>query len=271
MSTEPAPGKQLRPRRMAIAALLSLLGTGVGHLYAGRALRGLLLAALTLAFVPAWLVIAQLPASNAAFWSLLGATLFTLAVYLFGIVDAMWCAFRAPKVYFARACNRVSLYVLLAVMALGLAVGGVFLLRARAFAVYRIPTVSMSPAFDRGDRIVVNMSPLRYADLAYEDVVIFYAPHDPDRTYVKRVVGLAGDTIEIRDDQLFRNGERLAPMPNMRRPQRVEVPPGHVFVLGDNREQSRDSREYGPISAGAIHGIAQYVLPGGPTAAGVLR
>ena len=106
------------------------------------------------------------------------------------------------------------------------------------------------------------------------DVVLFESPEDPDRAFIKRCVAVAGQRIEIRDKVVYVDGERLAdsrfskyldarilPVTRGARdnlPVRT-VPAGHVFVLGDNRDNSRDSRHWGFLSVGALLGRPLFI------------
>ena len=91
------------------------------------------------------------------------------------------------------------------------------------------------------------------------DVIVFWAPNDPGTPYVKRIVGIGGDTVQFADGALVRNGvEQHEPylMPGATRgdDHRSSVPQGHVFVAGDNRSNSLDSRHFGPVPNHAIVG-----------------
>jgi signal peptidase I len=123
----------------------------------------------------------------------------------------------------------------------------------RPFAVeaLRIPSESMVPTLEVGDRVLVNKFIYRFEDIGRGDLTLFEG-HDGEAT-IKRVVGLPGDRIAVRDGVLFVNGEsrkesyvdyRLADS-TFFGPEKV--PEGHVFVMGDNRTNSRDSRDLGPV------------------------
>jgi signal peptidase I len=97
------------------------------------------------------------------------------------------------------------------------------------------------------------------------DIIVFNPPVASDKPYIKRVIGIPGDTIEIKDDgYVYVNGERLdepyiqGPITecNVRKCQPVTVPPGKVYVMGDNRQNSSDSRIFGVVDDGAIIGKA---------------
>ena len=96
----------------------------------------------------------------------------------------------------------------------------------------------------------------------YGEVVIFRFPNDPSRDFVKRVVGLPGDIVELREGRLYVNGEHR-PEPYVANPDResmapVVVPERSYFVLGDNRRLSNDSRDWGPVPEDNLVGKAWF-------------
>jgi signal peptidase I len=143
-------------------------------------------------------------------------------------------------------------------------------LTAQAFLVqaFWIPSPSMTPTLEVGDRVLVNKLSYRTHDVHRGDVVVFERPpaasHGGEgeiKDLIKRVVAVGGDTLEGRDGQVFVNGERIeepylvdgTPTDNL---PHQEIPEGFVFVMGDNRTNSEDSRVFGPIDEGAIVGRA---------------
>lgn len=168
----------------------------------------------------------------------------------------------------------------------------VFALWARTFLVqaFSIPTPSMEPTLRVGDHVLVNKFVFRAADGAplarllparevrRGDVVVFRSPDDPRRDFVKRCLGLPGDRVEIRDKQLLLDGRPLdeggwkvhrdattygdGDAAGARRRDQYgprHVPAGHLFCLGDNRDESNDSRFWGPVPRGAVKGRALLV------------
>jgi signal peptidase I len=115
--------------------------------------------------------------------------------------------------------------------------------------------VSMLPGIRHGDRLSV----LRFdrgpeLELSRGDLVLFLYPGDPEKTYVKRLVGLPGETVELRDGVVFVNGRELAepyvdPQFNTARDSSppLHVRERHYYVLGDNRDNSADSRSWGLV------------------------
>ncbi|MFZ4720660.1 MAG: signal peptidase I [Ilumatobacteraceae bacterium] len=118
---------------------------------------------------------------------------------------------------------------------------------------------SMSPTFHDGDALVVDHVTYRFRDPRIGEIVVATTP-DTGAQVVKRVVALAGDTIGIEDGVLVRNGARVdEPFADQSQmgghfwgP--ITVPDGHVFLLGDNRLTSVDSRRYGPVSLDDVEG-----------------
>ena len=119
---------------------------------------------------------------------------------------------------------------------------------------------SMRPGIQDGDRILVDHVSYMFASVARGDIVVLRYPLDPSVDYVKRVVGLPGDRVEIFRGQVWINGVRLeedyVDAENMDPWAIVDtvVEPGHYFVLGDNRLRSSDSRDFGQVSEVYLRG-----------------
>lgn len=119
---------------------------------------------------------------------------------------------------------------------------------------------SMEPGLQHGERILVNKLVYRFRPPGRGDIVVFRYPLDPSRDFIKRVIGRPGDILEVRDGQVFINNHSLEE-PYVRSlgstnlgPQ--VVPEGTLFVLGDNRTNSEDSRYFGPIPEKSLKGKA---------------
>jgi signal peptidase I len=158
----------------------------------------------------------------------------------------------------------------------------------RTFAVqaFKIPTGSMEPNLLIGDHLLVNklvyspsMAP--WEDALFDkkpirrgDVVVFKYPEEPWRDFIKRVIGLPGETVEVRERQVLVNGQPIddphahwtARRDDDPEPGSIHdgwgpqvVPPGHILVLGDNRDNSRDSRFWGFLPIDQVKGRALLV------------
>ena len=128
---------------------------------------------------------------------------------------------------------------------------------------YRIPTESMVPTLEVGDRVLANKFIYRFTEPKRRDIVVFDSvDEDDDQTLIKRVVGVAGDEIQVQGGVLYVNGEAQdEPYLNDADLSRgfygpTVVPEGHIFVMGDNRGNSADSRVFGPLPLENLRGEA---------------
>jgi signal peptidase I len=125
-----------------------------------------------------------------------------------------------------------------------------------------IPSASMVPTLKYGDRVLVNKFIYRFTEPERGDVIVFKSVEGDDEDLIKRVVGVPGDEIAVRDGKLFVNGEpQKEPYVNKKYPDRsfyapTTVPKDHVFAMGDNRANSQDSRIFGPVPEENIEGEA---------------
>jgi signal peptidase I len=194
---------------------------------------------------------------------------------------------------------------------IGVAVAIALLLRAFVVEAFQIPSGSMIPTLEVGDHIFVskfsyglsipftNTKIMQYADPKRGDIIVFKYPLEPSTDYIKRVVGLPGDVVEMRQEELYVNGVRVPrersaepchssesgrgspddrdcelwvesldgrkhqtmqePSRGSRDFERKIVPAGHVFVMGDNRDNSSDSRVWGTVDRDLIKGKALIV------------
>jgi len=119
---------------------------------------------------------------------------------------------------------------------------------------------SMQPGLEESDRLLVNRLGRWFGLPARGTIVVCYFSLDPDKKYIKRLVGLPGDTVEIRHGNVYVNDKRIdEPYKKMERPESrlpVKLGEDEVFVLGDNRDCSGDSRQHGPVAADMVTGRA---------------
>lgn len=144
-----------------------------------------------------------------------------------------------------------------------LAVAAVFGIRSTIAEAYAIPSSSMAPTLTPGDRMIVEKSPIDLNGLHRGDVVVFHRPDtlgpDVPGTLVKRLIALGGDTVEARDGTVLVNGTALAENYTAGSTANfgpVVVPERYVWVMGDNRPASLDSRRFGAIPASSVMGTA---------------
>ena len=129
----------------------------------------------------------------------------------------------------------------------------------------RVEGTSMLPNLEDQDRLFINKFAFRVGEIHRGDVVVFRYPRDVTKNYIKRVVALPGDHIRIDRGVVFVNGTRLPEsyVPTRFTDERsqpdMKVPENHFFVLGDHRNISSDSREFGPVERSLIYGKAAFV------------
>lgn len=168
-----------------------------------------------------------------------------------------------------------------------LVIAGILALFVRTFdfQAFKIPSGSMEPNLLIGDHLLVNkmvfgptgsslermVMPVR--SVVRGDVLVFKYPEEPTRDFIKRVVGLPGETLELKGTQVYINGQPLSEpyalyqrLPDMLLPGDVRraygpvtIPEGQYFMMGDNRDDSQDSRYWGFLPAGHIKGRALFV------------
>ena len=125
----------------------------------------------------------------------------------------------------------------------------------------RVEGKAMSPTLDNGDKVFMLK---RFDEIKRGDIIVHLFPEDTSKSYIKRVVGLPGETLEIRDGRVYINGQLLEE-PYMQPDyfsqdtlNPVKIAPDHYFVLGDNRRNSSDSRYWGTVARPLVYGKYWY-------------
>jgi len=248
------------PTRMRLlAALANVVLPPLGHVLLGRALRGVVL---WLAIVIAGALVAGLVIAVPGIATLVLGSILALAMILALPVDAFVRA-GAPR---PRRYRRAFVYLLVAVasMVAGQVVTGV--LRNTVLRAYRLPSGSMQGTLRIGDRFFSDRVFAGGWTPARGDIIV-YTTDFAGREFVKRVIGLPGETIELRRKRVFVDGQPLAEPyvqhvdPNVV-PDRDDfaphkIPSGTLFVLGDNRDDSNVSRFMGPVPIARVKGRAR--------------
>jgi signal peptidase I len=267
-----------RNRLPAGAVVLTLCVTGLGHLYAGRPRPALAFALAGQLYSVALLILAL---SRPSARELLCAVVIGVLLVLTAIVHAGIAAKRATQPYELRWYNRWWIYVLVLLFAWFVWRPGLqALIGHSVLNAFRIPSPAMEPSILVGDRLFADLRPAARRMPQRNDVVIFTSLKQPGLTVIKRVIGLPGDTLVTRNGQLYRNGHAVAEpwirpptsadsfplvqettavrsrnqLPTMLNWGPVVVPAGQLFVMGDNRPDSYDSRFWGTLPADHIVG-----------------
>lgn len=144
---------------------------------------------------------------------------------------------------------------------LALVLAALWLLRRFVVEPYTISGYSMLPNFADHDRVVVNKLVLHWRAPQRGEVVVVDPPVTHSAPYIKRVVGVPGDEVEMLEGRLFVNGEPVGEahiaFPGSDSLPKTKLGPGEVWLLGDNREDSQDSRFFGPVALSRIRGVTQ--------------
>jgi signal peptidase I len=278
-----------------VAVVLSLLATGLGHVYCGRIARGLVLflASLLLAPVAVGAALAGLTTPVMIFLAL--AIVTVIGAYLFSVVDSFRVARKLQSDFEPRDYNRPAIYVLFIFIALTYPPLTVAQLRANVLEAYYIPAGGMAPTVLNGDHLLVNKLAYRFRTVERGEMIVFRSPKDRQLTWIKRVIGLPGDVVDLKNNEVFVNDQKLprdrvpassltvsgepgqvyeetnagrrypivlAAQPDERANYpRTTVPEGACFVLGDSRDNSTDSRDpaIGFVPLGDILGRPEFL------------
>lgn len=262
------------------AAALSLLLPGLGQVYCGVLIGGLgYMAAATVLMATSMMMMGS-SGITTGFWIAVAAT---SAVSIVAAATAFRTARRTRVDYKLKEYNRWYVYALLVAIGTGGAGAYGVLIRERFVQAFIVPNASMHPTIQKGDRLLAKKGIYLDRDPMRGEVVVFRNPGERRKIFVKRVVGLPGDEIEQRGGRLHLNGEPAALEPAGRDGEErifreriedasyrihdaedggkgdfaaVTVPAGHCFVMGDNRDTSRDSRYFGPVPFSSLEGRA---------------
>jgi signal peptidase I len=290
-----APTHLSTKRHPWLAVFLSVMMPGLGQLYCGAIGKCLgLLAVFGVAGLLGLLaLIPNLRLSEGCFLVIEAAS---LVVFVIGVVDAYFTARRTREDYKLKDYNRWYIYVLFYLAVTGGHLFALLHVRDSLAEPFSPGSPSMYPSLWQGDRLMAVKNAYLTKDPAVGDVVIFHNPENRAQLYIKRVVALGGESIEIRDGEIYVNEIKLkreaAPAPatvpeqiqasgryysewngdakypifmsDQADPRRRNFPrtivPDHAcFVLGDNRDNSLDSRSYGAIPIVGIVGKADFV------------
>jgi len=259
MMKEPVSVK--KRRRPIFTAVLSFLIPGMGHVYAGDLRKGLSLIVIEYGVI----LLAGFFGILSTFYGIATLMLLAIAFYVFVISSSVRLAIR-NKEYQLQSYNRWYWYILIFIIITVFA-NVLFSYRGDilGYETYRIPAKSMEPTLQVGDFISVNT---RYPQPKVGDVIVFLYPNDRSIPYVKRVAALGNDTVSINNGIVIRNGkpENLLLVPEKQRQREFsismeerQVPENEIFLLGDWRDNSNDSRFWGTVPVADVVGKVTYI------------
>lgn len=261
-SIELEVGKAL-PRKPWTAANLSFLLAGLGQIYCGAFRRGITYMWITGAVLLIGMVAVAFELSSAG-TALVIAGVIGLLVTCISSWDAFRLARRTRAEYRLKEYNRPGVYAALCFLFFASVLGYAFILRANFIESFIMFGDSMNPTLEAGDRILVRKDVYRDSDPERNDLIVFRNPGNRRQRWVKRIVGLPGDRIEVRGEIIRVNGETLTLKTEGAEIRELvdvnlTVPENHCYVLGDHIGKSRDSRHMGPIPMIAIEGRVGWI------------
>ncbi|MEM7601400.1 MAG: signal peptidase I [Verrucomicrobiota bacterium] len=261
-----------KPRSPILAAALSILVPGLGQLYAGRLARAL---AFTFIGALAFFLLTRTIVSGDLF-AVLGFQVLAGSIYsVVVVIDAWRVAKQAPDDYQPDERNRIATYIWFSLVTL-ICTGFMAAVEVRRlkdeFQTYRMSGNSMAPTLIANDMIYVNHEPFLESNPKRGELVVYRSPQQRTQKWIGRVIGLPGDAIEIKTGKLLVNGATVSKggsstsellgdfsyevqgMGEVKDFAETIIAPHHVFILGDNRSNSFDSRHFGAVSLGILDG-----------------
>lgn len=141
----------------------------------------------------------------------------------------------------------------------------VFLIRTYLVQPFLVSGASMAPNINHGNYLIIDQLTKRFQEFQRSDVVVFRYPQDPDTFYIKRIIGLPSDRVQVRNGEVFVNGGQLVEEYLLAGTRTfgstdVNLADNEYFVMGDNRDNSSDSRSWGSLKENFIIGLARLRL-----------
>lgn len=259
--TDKSPTNTKR-RNPLVAAILSLIVPGLGHVYAGRPGKGLLI----ICSVAGLFLVAGLFGILSAFYGIVCFYSTLILIYIFALVSAIRLA-RKNQDYTLKSYNRWYCYLAIVVaVTVILQIVGSARGKLLGYETFRIVSKSMDPTLQIGDFVTVDT---RYQQVKVGDVVLFIYPQDRSISFGKRVAAVGGDIVSISEGIVYRNGkhETLLDVSAEYRKreasismEEIEIPENEVFLLGDWRDNSNDSRFWGTVPVVDVTAKVTYIF-----------
>ncbi len=256
-----------KPRKPWIAGLLSLTQPGLGQMYNGEILKALVFYLLPMLVIPGLILCLH---SEFVRICLVSIALFSTAYYVIALIDAVRTANRYKDNYLPKKFNRAIAYAGVFLLAVMVNISTSAILKSSVVKAYKLPSASMEPTLLIGDHILLDRSQAARSPQKGA-IIVFEYPEDSSKDFIKRVVATGGDTVEIRDKQLYVNGiavkepyiahKEADMIPASQNPRDnfgpQIVPVGTYFVMGDNRDRSYDSRFWGIVRGDKVKGTVK--------------
>ncbi|MCK5100405.1 MAG: signal peptidase I [Desulfobacteraceae bacterium] len=254
-----------KPRKWWVAGLLSLIEPGLGQIYNGQARKGFIFLAIPLLLFPSIILCVLI---DKILLFLILFIIFAVAYYIIVAADAILTARKLKPDYTLKKYNKIIVYIGVAALVLVVNTTVSSYIKNNYVQAYKIPSTSNKPTLLVGDHILVDRN-LSAKNPDCGDIIVFKYPKDPTKDFVKRIVAIGGDVVEIynkellinnkavEEDYIIHNDSNIYPTRDNFGP--VTVPKNSYFVMGDNRDNSHDSRFWGFIEKSEIKGTVKNI------------
>jgi signal peptidase I len=217
-------------RNKWMAVIMGIIMPGMGQIYNGELVKGMSVFIIFLALYITGFQLTVLLPDRLLIIGIFCTIISTIAIYVIAVIGAFRKAKNLDAAYQPTRFNRWYFYIAVWMLGYVLISGAIYdYVRNNFIEAFKIPSASMEPAVIRGDRVLADKTAYHRIAPKKGDIIIFVFMDDRSKRYIKRIEALPGDTITLADGT------------------RQTVPHGSLYVLGDNREHSNDSRKFGFI------------------------
>jgi signal peptidase I len=258
-----------KPRKWWLAGLLSLIRPGLGQMYNGQMNKAIVIILLEYCYIALLY--------SVAFYRLSAVTIIALVVigvacFIIVLADSIVVAKRNSTDYALKKYNNIYIYIVVVAVLGTINYFNSEYVKNNVIESFKFSSGSMTPTILIGDHVIVDSSQSAH-NPQRGDIVVFEYPKDPEKNFLKRVVAIGGDSVELRNAILYVNGSAVSE-PYIKQPEITDsiprsvsgsnygpavVPDNSYFVLGDNRDNSQDSRYFGFISSDKIKGTVRNI------------
>jgi signal peptidase I len=257
-----------KPRKPWISGIFTVFSIGLGHIYTGKAKRGIILFFIGQALLVISMSLLLLPVIPI---NLIATMLMILAFVVFCVIDAVRLSRKFKFSYDLKKYNKWYIYLLYAAITVFIIQPmNEYAIKKNVVQAYKIPSGAMKPTLLIGDHIFANKLTYNKSEPNRGDIIVFKFPVDPDKDFIKRIIGVAGDIVEGRDKKIYVNNQPLNDDYSIHTDSQIiprglqardnfgpiTVPNNALFVMGDNRDQSFDSRFWGFVDLEVVKGKA---------------
>jgi len=270
-------------RNPVYAVLLSFAAPGLGHIYSGKIEKGLILFSLGFILIPIALLFYLSVGPKFVYPLFIGGLVFSLLVFVYAAFDAWLITKQISPDYQLKRYNLKIIYIAMIIVSLLYPVMFTTYVNQNIIQAFKIPSSSMVPTILPGDYLLANKAMYQRSGPEQGDIVVFPHPNQRHKIFIKRIIGLPGDTIILKNNILTINNKEITQYNRNDKTytekngnavyhvnwsdtdnkitsfNEMTIPTGFCFVMGDNRSNSVDSRHFGPIPLRDIMGKAEYI------------